>query len=178
MDIPARCRDENGYLIRQSLMTDIPYGCRTAAEKGCGFMAVYNAARYFAQPVTESEVWQFFHDHVFLWGVMGTTVGHVCRGVYRFGMKVTGLRYRNLKDARAGILWYHTGRSRHYVLVRRCSDGTYAFPNSPAREAMRFSDFYSKYVKHLRLPPLHIDLPIMFTLTLDRRDKNSRHGKK
>ena len=85
MDIPARCRDEDGYLIRQSLMTDIPYGCRTAAEKGCGFMAVYNAARYFAQPVTESEVWQFFHDHVFLWGVMGTTVGHVCRGVYRFG---------------------------------------------------------------------------------------------
>ena len=178
MDIPARCRDEDGYLIRQSLMTDIPYGCRTAAEKGCGFMAVYNAARYFAQPVTESEVWQFFHDHVFLWGVMGTTVGHVCRGVYRFGMRVTGLRYRNLKGARAGILWYHTGRSRHYVLVRRCSDGTYAFPNSPAREAMRFSDFYSKYVKHLRLPPLHIDLPIMFTLTLDRRDKNGRHGKK
>lgn len=178
MDIPARCRDENGYLIRQSLMTDIPYGCRTAAEKGCGFMAVYNAARYFAQPVTESEVWQFFHDHVFLWGVMGTTVGHVCRGVYRFGMRVTGLRYRDLKGARAGILWYHTGRSRHYVLVRRCSDGTYAFPNSPVREAMRFPDFYNKYVKHLRLTPLHIDLPIMFTLTLDRRDKNSRHGKK
>ena len=93
-------------------------------------------------------------------------------------MKVTGLRYRNLKDAKAGILWYHTGRSRHYVLVHRCEDGRYAFPNSPAREAMRFSDFYSKYVKHLRLPPLHIDLPIMFTLTLDRRDKNSRHGKK
>lgn len=178
MDIPARCRDEDGYLIRQSLMTDIPYGCRTAAEKGCGFMAVYNAARYFAQPVTESDVWQFFHDHVFLWGVMGTTVGHVCRGVYRFGMRVTGLRYRDLKGAKAGILWYHTGRSRHYVLIRRCSDGTYAFPNSPAREAMRFSDFYNKYVKHLRLTPLHIDLPIMFTLTLDRRDKNGRHGKK
>ena len=43
---------------------------------------------------------------------------------------------------------------------------------------MRFSDFYNKYVKHLRLTPLHIDLPIMFTLTLDRRDKNGRHGKK
>lgn len=178
MDIPARCRDEDGYLIRQSLMTDIPYGCRTAAEKGCGFMAVYNAARYFAQPVTESEVWQFFHDHVFLWGVMGTTVGHVCRGVYRFGMRVTGLRYRNLKDARAGILWYHTGRSRHYVLVRRCEDGRYAFPNSAAPGPMGFPDFYNKYVKHLRLTPLHIDLPIMFTVTVDSRDKNGRHGKK
>ena len=43
---------------------------------------------------------------------------------------------------------------------------------------MDFPDFYSKYVKHLRLTPLHIDLPIMFTLTLDRRDKNGRHGKK
>ena len=40
MDIPARCRDEDGYLISQSLMTDIPYGCRTVAKQGCGFMAV------------------------------------------------------------------------------------------------------------------------------------------
>lgn len=95
-----------------------------------------------------------------------------------FGMKVTGLRYRDLKGAKAGILWYHTGRSRHYVLVRRCEGGRYAFPNSAAPGPMDFPDFYSKYVKHLRLTPLHIDLPIMFTLTLDRRDKNGRHGKK
>ena len=169
MVIPARCRDAGGYLIRQHLMTDIPYGCRTVAKKGCGFMAVYNAARYFAQPVTETEVWQFFHDHVFLRGIMGTGIGDICRGVYRFGMKVTGLRYRDLKRAKAGILWYHTGRSRHYVLVRRCDDGRYAFPNSSAPEPMSFPDFYNKYVKHLRLPPLHVDLPIMFTLTLERR---------
>ena len=71
MNIPERCRDEQGYLIRQHLMTDIPYGCRTVAKVGCGFMAVYNAARYFAQPVTETEVWQFFHDRVFLRGVFG-----------------------------------------------------------------------------------------------------------
>ena len=176
MDIPARCRDEDGYLISQSLMTDIPYGCRTVAKQGCGFMAVYNAARYFAQPVTETEVWQFFHERVFLRGVMGTTIGHVCRGVYRFGMKVTGLRYRNLKDANAGILWYHTGRSRHYVLVQRCEDGRYAFPNSSAPEPLAFPEFNGKYVKHLRLPPLHIDLPIMFTLTLDRRNKTGLTG--
>ena len=45
--IPARCRDENGYLVRQSLMTDVPYGRRTVARAGCGFLAVYNAARFF-----------------------------------------------------------------------------------------------------------------------------------
>ena len=102
---------------------------------------------------------------------MGTGIGTICRGVYRFGMKVTGLRYRDLKRAKAGILWYHTGRSRHYVLVRRCDDGRYAFPNSSAPEPMFFPDFYNKYVKHLRLKSLHIDLPIMFTVTVDRRDR-------
>lgn len=55
--IPARCRDENGYLVRQSLMTDVPYGRRTVARAGCGFLAVYNAARFFGLPVRESEVW-------------------------------------------------------------------------------------------------------------------------
>ena len=38
--IPARCRDENGYLVRQSLMTDVPYGRRTVARAGCGFLAL------------------------------------------------------------------------------------------------------------------------------------------
>ena len=144
--IPARCRDENGYLVRQSLMTDVPYGRRTVARAGCGFLAVYNAARFFGLPVRESEVWQYFH-----------------RGVF-------------LKNAPAGILWYHTGHSRHYVLVRRCEDGRYAFPNSSAPEPLAFPEFYGKYVKHLRLPPLRIDLPIMFTLTLDRRNKSGPAG--
>ena len=54
--IPARCRDENGYLVRQSLMTDVPYGRRTVARAGCGFLAVYNAARFFGLPVRESEM--------------------------------------------------------------------------------------------------------------------------
>lgn len=174
MEIPDRCRDEEGYLIRQHLMTDVPYGCRTVAKKGCGFIAVYNAAKYFAQPVTETEVWQFFHDRLFLRGIMGTSVGHVCQGVYRFGMRVTGVRYRNLKGAPAGLLWYHTGHSRHYILVRRCEDGRYAFPNSAAPGPMDFSSFYQKYVKHLRLLPTGKGLPIMFTLTLDRRNRRRR----
>ena len=101
--IPARCRDENGYLVRQSLMTDVPYGRRTVAKAGCGFLTVYNAARFFGLPVRESEVWQYFHRGVFLGAVMGTTIGHLCRGVYRFSMRITGVRYRDLKNAPAGI---------------------------------------------------------------------------
>ena len=89
--IPARCRDENGYLVRQSLMTDVPYGRRTVAKAGCGFLTVYNAARFFGLPVRESEVWQYFHRGVFLGAVMGTTIGHLCRGVYRFSMRITGV---------------------------------------------------------------------------------------
>lgn len=166
MEIPARCRDENGYLVRQHLMKDIPYGRRTAAKVGCGFIAVYNAARYFGLPVSEGEVWEYFHRHVYLGGVVGTSIFHICRGLRRFGMKVTAVRYRDLKGARAGILWYHTGRSRHYVLAYRREDGRYAFPNSSAAEPMAFSAFCDQYVK--RLPLLR--LPIMFTVTAERRD--------
>lgn len=173
MDIPPRCRDENGYLVRQHLMTDIPYGRRTVARVGCGFMAVCNAARYFALPVTESAVWQYFHRNVHLGGVFGTSIFLVCRGLRRFGMRVTGLRYRDLKGAEAGILWYHTGRSRHYVLLHRCADGRYAFPNSSAATPMTFPEFYGKYVK--RLPLLR--LPVMFTVTVGRRDKPAPRSK-
>lgn len=174
--IPARCRDENGYLVRQSLMTDVPYGRRTVARAGCGFLAVYNAARFFGLPVRESEVWAYFHRGVFLGAVMGTTIGHLVPGR-------VPLRHEDHRGALprpekrpGGILWYHTGHSRHYVLVRRCEDGRYAFPNSSAPEPLAFPEFYGKYVKHLRLPPLRIDLPIMFTLTLDRRNKTGPAG--
>ena len=47
MYLPQQCRTEDGYLVRQSLMKDVPYGFFTAAKKGCGFLAVYNAVRYF-----------------------------------------------------------------------------------------------------------------------------------
>ena len=177
MEIPLRCRDEEGYLVRQSLMTEIPYGRRTVAKVGCAFMAVYNAARFFALPVTEAEVWQYFHRGVLLGGAFGTSIFRVCRGLHRFGMRVTGVRYRDLKGADAGILWYHTGRSRHYVLVRRCEDGRYAFPNSSAAAPMAFFDFYRKYVKHLRLPLLKREVPVMFTVTAARRDKPAAGGK-
>lgn len=176
MDIPARCRDADGYLTRQHLMTAIPYGCRTVARAGCGFVAVYNAAKFFSRPATVDEVWHFFDRRLFLWGIMGTSIWHVCRGIYHFGMKITGLRYRDLKNAKAGILWYHTGHSRHYVLLRRCRDGRYAFPNSPAPEPMTFPDFCRSYVRHLRIPSLRLSLPLMFTLTLDSREQTGNRG--
>ena len=43
MMFPQNRRTEDGYLTRQSLMTQVPYGFFTAAKKGCGFIAVYNA---------------------------------------------------------------------------------------------------------------------------------------
>ena len=51
MYLPQQCRTEDGYLVRQSLMRDVPYGFFTAAKKGCGFLAVYNAVRYFGLPL-------------------------------------------------------------------------------------------------------------------------------
>lgn len=166
MYLPQQCRTEDGFLVRQSLMKDVPYGFFTAAKKGCGFLAVYNAARYFGLPHTEDDVHRYFHRSVFLGGLLGTTVFHVCRGVYRFGMRVKGVRYRDLTGVDAGILWYHTGKTKHFVFLRRSEQENFHYYNtSYAQQEMPFHDFYSKHVKHTPI----FKLPIMFTLSLGKK---------
>lgn len=166
MYLPTRCRTEEGYLVHQSLMSDVPYGFFKAAQKGCGFIAVYNAVRYFARPYSEEEVHRFFHRQVFLGGLVGTTFFHVARGVYRFGMRIKGIRYRDLSDVEAGIMWYHTGKTKHYAFLRRQEGENFRYYNTSfAQQEMPFCDFYGKYVKKTRL----FKLPIMFTLSLGKK---------
>lgn len=167
MYLPTRCRTEEGYLVRQSLMTDVPYGFFNAAKRGCGFMAVYNAVHYFARPHSEDEVHEYFHRRVFLGGLLGTTVFHVCRGVRRFGLRVRGVRYRDLSDVEAGILWYHTGKTKHFVFLRRTEAENFRYYNtSVAQQEMPFRDFYTNHVKKSLL----FKLPIMFTLSLGKKN--------
>ena len=166
MYIPTRCRTEEGYLVHQSLMTGVPYGFFTAAQKGCGFLAVYNAVRYFARPYSEEEVHRYFHRRVFLGGLLGTTTGHLIRGIYRFGMRIKGVRYRDLSDVEAGILWYHTGATKHYAFLRRGEGENFRYYNTSLAELeLPFVAFCSKYVKKTRL----FKLPIMFTLSLGKK---------
>lgn len=167
MMFPQNCRTEDGYLTRQHLMTQVPYGFFTAAKKGCGFIAVYNAVRYFARPYSEEEVHSYFHRRVFLGGLLGTTVGAVCRGVHRFGLRIKGVRYRDLQDVEAGILWYHTGKTKHFAFLRRGEGADFHYYNtSAAEQTMPFRDFYTRYVKHSPI----FKLPIMFTLSIGKKN--------
>lgn len=166
MYLPQQCRTEDGYLVRQSLMKDVPYGFFTAAKKGCGFLAVYNALRYFGLNHSEEEVHCYFHRSVFLGGLLGTTIFHVCRGVHHFGLRLKGVRYRNLTGVDAGILWYHTGKTKHFIFLRRGEEENFHYYNtSYAHQEMPFRDFYSKHVKHTPI----FKLPIMLTLALGKK---------
>lgn len=166
MYLPSRCRTEDGYLVRQSLMDKVPYGFFNAARSGCGFMAVFNALHYFGRPHTAEEVHEYFHRRVFLGGLLGTTVFHVCRGLHRFGLRVRGVRYRDLTGVEAGILWYHTGKTKHFVFLRRAEEEKFHYYNtSVAEQEMPFEQFYTKYVKKSWL----LKLPIMFTLSLGKK---------
>ncbi len=166
MYLPTRCRTEDGYLVHQSLMTEVPYGRFTAAKNGCGFIALYNAVHHFVRPYTEEQVHRFFHRHAFLGGLLGTTVFRLVGGVYRFGLRVKGIRYRDLSDVEAGILWYHTGTTKHYVFLHRSEEEKFRYYNtSYARQEMPFRDFYTNFVKKTPL----LKLPIMFTLSLGKK---------
>lgn len=166
MYLPTRCRTEDGYLVHQSLMTEVPYGRFTVDKKGCAFIAVYNAVRYFARPHTEEEVHHFFHRHAFLGGMLGTPIFHLGYGIYRFGLRIRGIRYRNLSGVEAGILWYHAGTTKHYAFLRRGEGENFHYYNtSVAQQELPFCNFTDKYVKKTPL----LKLPIMFTLSLGRK---------
>lgn len=166
MYLPDRCRTEEGFVVNQRLMHDVPYGFFNAAKKGCGFIAVYNAVRYFARPYGEEEVYRYFHRRVFLGGLLGTTAGHVCRGLRRFGLRIKAVRYRDLRDVEAGILWYHTGKTKHFAFLRRTEGESFRYYNTAAaQQELPFRDFYTRHVKKSPL----LKLPVMFTLSIGKK---------
>ena len=157
MQIKTEAFSEDGYIINQHELSDIPYGRRTSKESGCGWIAAFN----FLRAIGRDAHWPYIHM-AFAGGGLGRGVfGTGPFRLYRFLKRqelptlrcVVG-RKQALRQAgdglRAGVLLYRHRTGLHYVAFKQEGEGVFRFFNAMpgnARHVESMEDFLRTHTK-------------------------------
>lgn len=137
----ASAYSADGYLVDQSRITDVPYGCRTSNQNGCGWIALYNLLRNFGEPVPHEALTRALSRHALFGGLLGTSPLRIRRYLRRHGHPMDaalGLRrvIAASERASAGILMYRHRGGWHFVAFGRQAGELLRFYNAvPGAEA-------------------------------------------
>lgn len=118
----------DGYIVDQTRVTDVRYGCRLSSQNGCGWIAVFNLLRCLGDPVPHEEIVAALSKHALLRGMLGTSPLRVKRYLKQRGHATrlyAGKRRAILaaETANSGILVYRHARGWHYAAFLRAEDG-------------------------------------------------------
>ena len=116
-------------ITNQSKYKHIRYGLLTSDKNGCGWIAAYNALKYFGFDVTPESVAKAYGKRcLWLWGLFGTHPEKLIKniktvlkvGAFYCGKETSCLSLFNFE---AGILFYWLKSKRaHYVFFKRLND--------------------------------------------------------
>ena len=110
MDIATKAWTTDGYLDYQEQMRNIPYGKYTIGEKGCGFIAAFNALKASVNPQDIDSVYNWFNKTLFAGARWGTNIFQMVAFLIKHkafkGFKLTKKGY---SDLNVGILLYNVG---------------------------------------------------------------------
>lgn len=110
MDIAKKAWTTDGYLGHQEQMRNIPYGKYTIGEKGCGFIAAFNALKASGNPQDIDSVYNWFNKTLFAGTRWGTNIFQMVAFLIKHkafkGFKLTKKGY---SDLNVGILLYNVG---------------------------------------------------------------------
>ena len=107
MDIAKKAWTTDGYLDYQEQMRNIPYGKYTIGEKGCGFIAAFNALKASGNPQDIDSVYNWFNKTLFAGARWGTNIFQMVAFLIKHkGFKLTKKGY---SDLNVGILLYNVG---------------------------------------------------------------------
>lgn len=156
MEIRAQAFTSDGYIVNQQFIEEVPYGRKTTAAAGCGWIAAYN----FLHALGREAAWPAIHDaldgFMLFGGALGTSPFRLYRFLRRQGLPHLAMalgRGRALralmKGPHAGILLYRHQSGMHYVAFQpegACCRFFNAMPgDTPHVE--RMADFLDTHAK-------------------------------
>ncbi len=157
-----RVFDEEGYIIDQGKMKDIPFGWFNTKDKGCGWIAAYNLLKMNGLEKEMQEVAEDLQKYAMLGEVGGQSF--ITLGMYlkkcglpvhfRPVMKATASYL--MKTSHSGILMYTHRRGGHYVAWRNIGEGRVHFYNAIYGSRMHETDPESFITKHVLLPSMYL----------------------
>jgi len=158
--------DDNGNIINQGDLKDLPFGWFSTREKGCGWIAAYNLLRMNGREHTMENCAVSLERYGFTGKLFGQEVFTLAHWLKKEGlpihisMMLKGQTAEKMKHSSTGILLYTHKRGSHYTAYRNAGNGTVQFYNAVygARNMIITPEaFIKKYVL----------LPWMFLIYID-----------
>ena len=128
--------DEEGYIIDQGAMKEIPFGWFNTMDKGCGWIAAYNLLKMCGMEQEMQVTAEEMARHILLGGIAGQELytlwlylkskGLKCYVSLSFGAAALAC----MADSRYGILLYSHAHGAHYTAYRNLEDGQMQFYNA------------------------------------------------
>ncbi len=151
--VDDKCFDEEGYLIHQGKMNEIPFGWFSTREKGCGWIAAYNLLKMNGMEKTMYETAHGLGDSSLVGEMFGENIFILLRWLRKQGLDVhfaAGRRscIRHMKNSDNGILLYSLKKNAHYTAYDVRPDGSLHFFNAvygKQRHYMNAEEFLKKY---------------------------------
>lgn len=116
----------DGYIINQPRMTDVPYGCLTSDQNGCGWISCWNILRAMGLERDASEIRAFLSKRSLFRGRLGTSPLRLRRCLKRYGVKtrlyiLPKRAIAHADEIRRGIVLYRHKQGWHYVAFERAN---------------------------------------------------------
>lgn len=134
--LDASVFDDEGYIIDQGKMADIPFGFFNTKDKGCGWIAEYNLLKINGLEITMQECIENLERFSLTGELMGQPFFSMAYDLRSKGLPVRISFPSNshaihiMKNFPNGILLYSHSQGAHYAAFRNHYDGTITFYNA------------------------------------------------
>lgn len=124
----------DGYIINQSLLSNIKYGKYTSDYNGCGWISAYNSLISLGKSPKYTEVISDLQNHSIFNGLFGTNPLYFNKYFSQKGYKVKINLCKKKFNAAASscttniILYFHS-KGAHFVSFKSLGNGKYHFYN-------------------------------------------------
>ncbi|MCR5794871.1 MAG: hypothetical protein K6G61_05955 [Solobacterium sp.] len=139
---PWRCQvedrvfDDEGFIINQGLLKDLPFGWFMTDAKGCGWISAYNLLKINHMEKSMEECARGLEKRALFGNAMGQEVLTEWFWLKKQGLDCRISRPSNrkaaeiMKESSSGIVLYNHKRGAHYAAYRNLRNGTVKFYNA------------------------------------------------
>lgn len=124
-----RVFDEEGFIINQGQMKDIPFGWFDSKAKGCGWISAWNLLKMTGHETSMERCAKELEKGAFLGEMMGENLFRLYRWLKKQGLNLTMSLPANfhaaslIRTSPGGIILYSHKRGAHYVTYRNLGGG-------------------------------------------------------
>ena len=146
--------DEEGFIINQGLMKEIPFGWFDTKNKGCGWIAGYNVLKMMGMETTMERCAKELEKGALLGGLMGENLFSLFLWLKKQGLDVSMSLPSNrncvkkIRRSTCGVILYNHSRGAHYVTYRNLGHDNIQIYNAvygKRSHVMKSADFMKKF---------------------------------